>query len=1304
MPKFISFIFVIFLPYITFSQLKCGTLPEKQHEKEIKNFFKNYQNNKLLIESKRNLRLLTENTDIIIIKRHLVKKSNGLSPVIPTLTEWNNILEITNNIFQSTSTVFIYDNQIDVINSDLYYDHNEQNEYALYTENNLPNVINVYVVNSIDGDNETLGKAPIPYYNVGILKDQLRMIYGRPFSSCDFKSVLAHELGHYFGLAHTQEDAFGQELIDQSNSNDAGDFLLGTKADSKHLENFTDSNNCILSNIILNEHLDCDGNKYLGYLEKNLMSYHKGCQKVIVNDQKNVISFVKEKYHGNLYKQIWALPNYHSIPLNIPNPNSGFFCSPQTINFSSITKGNVIYSWTFLGGNPSTSNSASPNINYSSYGIFPYQLTVTEFGTNQPLSFSSAGIIEISDKSNVAKPLPFIESFENGLPNNNSGWEFNNLYKDCQYFSSKYVGGFGQSLRSLCMDNFNGAVGDIDQFITPYLNITNLQTLKLDFDYAYASKVNNFDTLYLSYILCNDLIEFGKKGGVQLSTHPIVNNIQFVPLVADWRRWNTIDLSDVLANPINKTIRIVFAVKSGNGNRLYIDNIRISGQSISATNNMVAVFNRTNHKNELTWPDFAADETSYKVERSYTEDGPWTEIATLPTNTTTFSELATFSNTIYWYRVKAISPTLTLPYSNVDTDTSCNIPNRPFPLIVTTPGISSRTANLSWVDNNNFETGYDIFYSFNRYGPYDTLVKLPANTTSYQHTNTPLGSRIFYFVKAVEVNYFSLPSDTGLVNFQTLPNRTLSTIEWNIDNINTAWSSINVSGFYAVDRTINVSMLGYSNGVHTLYVKSTDNTGKQSNIFTQTFLRTIGDNGANKILKFAYYFDDDNPAITNPINGSTLSYDVSNISGNDFSFPINISSLNDGLHTAHLRALDNLGTWSNVWSGTFIKLPGGGTKEITKVEYFIDSDPGFGLAFNVPINAKEKLDTTLNFGLGSVSDGVHTLFMRAKDAQGLWSNVFSKNFIRFQGAAGEAITQIEYYYDTDPGIGSGLNINFPVPRANADTIVTLNLATLVDGLHTLYARAKDVKGLWSNIYSKNFLKMQGTGGAPKITKMEYYIDSDPGLGLANNIDTTGHSNGIYNLNVLINTISDGPHTLYIRAKDNRNLWSIIYSGLFNKVNDLDCPCAKIVYTSGINAASSYQWQVDTGTGFQNISDTGVYFGTHLDSLKISNPPTNYSFNKYRCAITTGAGVTYSNIFILRYNMRWTGNDDTEWNTISNWGCYTLPDDKTDVTIPGNKVNYPEINSNKAVNSIKLNTGSSLKISVGVKFDIKSRQN
>ncbi|MFN8251063.1 MAG: hypothetical protein U0V75_04210 [Ferruginibacter sp.] len=640
----------------------------------------------------------------------------------------------------------------------------------------------------------------------------------------------------------------------------------------------------------------------------------------------------------------------------------------------------------------------------------------------------------------------------------------------------------------------------------------------------------------------------------------------------------------------------------------------------------------------------------------------------------------------------------------MDSDTSCDIPNRPNPLTVSVPPSTTRTVSLSWTDNNTNETGYYVFYSFSRYGPYDTLVKLITPTTEYLHTNTPLGSRIFYYVKTVEVNYVSPPSDTGLVNFATIPSKALNTIEWKIDNISTPWSSINVNGLYAAERVLNVNMLGYTNGLHTLYVRATDDAGNQSNVFARSFIRTTGDNGNKKIVKFVYYFDTENPPITNPPATGTFSYNVSNSTGNEFTIPVDVSSLNEGLHTVRLRALDKQGNWSNVWSGTFLKLPGGGTKQITKLEYYIDADPGLGAAIDVPIYGKTKIDTTLLLGLMSTSYGVHTLYVRAKDAQGLWSNIFSRNFVYLQGSPGKLITQIEYYYDTDPGFGNGQHINFPAPQIHTDTTVVLNLTQLSDGIHTLYARSKDVKGMWSNIYNRSFLKMQGSGGAAKVVKMEYYIDTDPGLGLAADIDTTGHSNGVYNLNIQVNAIAEGLHTLYIRAKDNKGLWSIIYNGSFNKVNDTDCPCAKIVYSSGNAAAVSYQWQVDDGSGFQNISDSGVYFGTRFDSLVISNPPTTFAFNKYRCQIITAGGSnTYSDTFVLRYHMRWTGAADSAWDNSSNWGCYTLPDDKTDITIPGAKPHYPVLSSDKAVNSIQLNPSSSIHINAGIKLDIKSRR-
>jgi hypothetical protein len=41
-------------------------------------------------------------------------------------------------------------------------------------------------------------------------------------SDCPF-STIAHEMGHALGLLHTQETAYGAELVDESNCNTAGD-------------------------------------------------------------------------------------------------------------------------------------------------------------------------------------------------------------------------------------------------------------------------------------------------------------------------------------------------------------------------------------------------------------------------------------------------------------------------------------------------------------------------------------------------------------------------------------------------------------------------------------------------------------------------------------------------------------------------------------------------------------------------------------------------------------------------------------------------------------------------------------------------------------------------------------------------------------------------------------------------------------------------------------------------------------------------------------------------------------------------
>jgi gliding motility-associated-like protein len=64
----------------------------------------------------------------------------------------------------------------------------------------------------------------------------------------------------------------------------------------------------------------------------------------------------------------------------------------------------------------------------------------------------------------------------------------------------------------------------------------------------------------------------------------------------------------------------------------------------------------------------------------------------------------------------------------------------------------------------------------------------------------------------------------------------------------------------------------------------------------------------------------------------------------------------------------------------------------------------------------------------------------------------------------------------------------------------------------------------------------------------------------------------------------------------------------------------------------YQWQVNTGTGFSNISNGGVYSGATTDYLTLTTVPYSMNGYLYRCIITDGQGSTnITNTVLLTVN-------------------------------------------------------------------------
>lgn len=85
---------------------------------------------------------------------------------------------------------------------------------------------------------------------------------------------------------------------------------------------------------------------------------------------------------------------------------------------------------------------------------------------------------------------------------------------------------------------------------------------------------------------------------------------------------------------------------------------------------------------------------------------------------------------------------------------------------------------------------------------------------------------------------------------------------------------------------------------------------------------------------------------------------------------------------------------------------------------------------------------------------------------------------------------------------------------------------------------------------------------------------------------------------------------------------------------------------------SYQWQVNEGSGFSNLTNNSVYSGTLNDSLQILTTSNQMSLNKYRCLITstcpalaiysTPITLTVSEPFKLEQNIEICKNTTYNW--------------------------------------------------------------
>jgi hypothetical protein len=239
-------------------------------------------------------------------------------------------------------------------------------------------------------------------------------------------------------------------------------------------------------------------------------------------------------------------------------------------------------------------------------------------------------------------------------------------------------------------------------------------------------------------------------------------------------------------------------------------------------------------------------------------------------------------------------------------------------------------------------------------------------------------------------------------------------------------------------------------------------------------------------------------------------------------------------------------------------------QQIHRAEYFIDSDPGFGLATPIAIeNPDHALSLHFLVHTHELEQGFHMMVVRARDDMGRWSHAIQQKFYVFeaQSVTDAKIDKAEYFIDSDPGFGLATPIDVASPEFLLSLSFKVNTSTLPHGFHTINIRSRDEMGRWSLACKQPFYVIKTIPpGESNITGIEYFVDEDPGFGNGTFVSIASPASNV-TAEFIVNTdgLSDGDHILYIRSKDHMNRWSQTLAHAFSMIN------------TGINSREVVPW-------------------------------------------------------------------------------------------------------------------------------------
>lgn len=394
-------------------------------------------------------------------------------------------------------------------------------------------------------------------------------------------------------------------------------------------------------------------------------------------------------------------------------------------------------------------------------------------------------------------------------------------------------------------------------------------------------------------------------------------------------------------------------------------------------------------------------------------------------------------------------------------------------------------------------------------------------------------------------------------------------------------TSVDISAGTTFNESFTIASSGgdLTEGFHVLVIRVQDASNRWSMLEAKTFYVSPSDPINTSQISAGEYFLD-----TDPGYGEGTAFSVTAGVNIDDSFTILSSGgdLTEGFHNLVIRLQDENSVWGMQESKVFFVVNSDpiSTSTVVAAEYYVDSDPGFGMANSITLTSGTDVDFNFTITSAELGAGFHNIVIRTQDDGGVWSMQESKAIYvtNADPISTAQVVNAEYFIDSDPGIGNANAITLTSGTA-VDFGFTIPNASLTAGFHSIVIRLEDENGQWSVLEQKAiYVSDTDPLSATMVTALEYFFDqSDPGVGAATAIDIVDVSS--FDLETVIATsgLGAGMHAINFRAQDERGVWSMIESRNFFVDQMISAPLDEPVPSN----VASIEYFVNTDPGLGN---------------------------------------------------------------------------------------------------------------------------